>query len=78
MATVVFEVYNKYWRKAATDDMVNAIIDKLAERGITATIETALDVRPQRTTITLTGVPANLRLTHEEIAEKVIQRLGSL
>lgn len=76
MATVVFEVYPKYWPKAALDDLLTAIQAKLQERGITATVSTSEKTIPQRTTVTLTGVPANLVVRHEDIVNKINQRLG--
>lgn len=77
MATVTCEIWAKYWPQAAQQDLADAITDLLTRLGAAPSrVTLTQNDKPQSLTLTVEGVPAALRISHEQLVDRINQRLG--
>lgn len=78
MAEYTFEIYAKYWPQKAVDEMLSAITQKLSDSRVTTTVSTVQLEKPSRIAVTLADAPANVKLSHEDIAAEINKRFPDL
>lgn len=77
MANVTFEIYAKYWPQTALDNWSAALRSVLDARGLTAaTVAFVPNTLPSRITVTVSGVPGNVIVKHEDVVDRLNEQFG--
>ncbi len=77
MATITCEIYDKYWPNVVKTDLAAALRDLLDRRGLTsATVTVTPLTNPSRQVVSISGVPPQVIVTHQDVVDRINNRIG--